>query len=175
MFSAARTTAGKITSVVINNDISGVEQLESWKVEAEDIADAADPAQRSHYNRFKGLADLWVNRKKLELSAAAASTLSAKVDLSSASLSAPLRQSYERLVEDSSSDQAGASMGAPLTRGILGGGFFLAATAAQSIDKIIVKGKTDQANLISEQLESLRLKPWPSPASAPSPSASGDQ
>jgi hypothetical protein len=166
--SAAKSKASRITSVVRNNDISGVELLEAWKVNAEDIADGGDAAQRSNYNRFKGMVDLWVNRKKAELTAASGSTLGGKVDLSAASLSPQLRQSYERL-DSAPAEETGAFAEFPLARGAFTGSLLLAATAAQSIDKIIAKGKADQANLIVQQLESLRLQPWPAGGSTEAP------
>jgi len=137
---------GNPSSVVRKNDLSGVEQLEAWKVGAEQIADTGNASARADYQRLKGMIDLWINRKKLEVSAAAASSLSTKADLSRGSISAPMEESWNKLQSEN---------------GTRGPGVVAALGIAKGINQLIVKGKAKQAELVNEQLDGLRLKAWP--------------
>jgi len=94
------------------------------------------PPPWADYQRLKGMIDLWINRKKLEVSAAAASSLSTKADLSRGSISAPMEESWNKLQSEN---------------GTRGPGVVAALGIAKGINQLIVKGKAKQAELVNEQ------------------------
>jgi hypothetical protein len=134
---------GRLLSIIQNNDISGVETIEAWKIDAESIAASGDAALRLDYTRLKGLVDLWVNRKKLEVAAAAKSSLSRKADLSSGAISPQMKETAARVITTGSKSNP-----------------FTLLKIAGTIDRLIATGRSGEVETVSAQLEALRLQDW---------------
>lgn len=134
----------RVVSVVKNDDLSGVEQIEAWKAGAQVIASLGNETAKPDYEEFRRLVDAWVNRKKLEVSSASASTLGAKADLSRRAISPQMEECWTRLKAHNST----RGLGIGVVKGLSG---------------LVVKGKAKRADLVNQQLENLRLPAWGSP------------